>query len=1172
MRTPTSGSTQAAPNALSRRTFLKRSAATGVGLALADIFVFEPRHLQAREAIIIGNPFEVFPDRDWERAYRDLFTPDSSFVFTCAPNDTHNCLLRANVKNGVMVNINPTYGYGKAQDLHGNQASHRWDPRCCQKGLALARRFYGDRRVQGAMVRRGFKEWADAGFPRDPQTAEPQMDRNRRGEDSWLKVSWEEAFDLAARTYIDIARTYSGDEGAERLRRQNYDEDMISAVQGAGTRVLKIRGGMPLLGITRIFGFYRFANMLALLDVHLRGVDPAQASGARGWDNYAWHTDLPPGHPMVTGHQTVDYDLFAAEHAELVVMFGMNWISTKMPDAHWLAEARLKGTRLITVTTDYQSTSNRADDVIMIRPGTDAALALGCVQYILANGLADDERIRQFTDLPLLVRMDSRTLLSAADIVPDYQPAELTNYVEMLDEGDQMPAPALQAQQYLPRGLRDEWGDYVVWDRAGDQPRVVSRDLVGERFAETGIDPTLEGTFTVQTVAGESIEVRPVYDVLKLYLDDNFDLQTTSEVTWAPPEAIADLARQIAEARGTALLTHGMGPNHFFNADLKDRAILLLAAVTDNIGQIGGNAGSYAGNYRGSVFNGITQWISENPFDQELDPVQPARQRTYYQSESAHYYNYGDRPLRVGNKNFTGSTHMPTPTKLIHFGNSNSLLGNAKWHHDVVHNTLPRIEAIFCQEWWWTASCEYADIVFGVDSWAEHKFVDATGSCTNPFLQLFPRTPLERIFDTRSDIEVTAGIARRLGELTGDQRFVDHWRFVHEGSSEPYLQRIFDASSAARGYQVADLHEKAQQGIPALMNFRTYPRQVGWEQRHESKPWYNRTGRLEFYRDEPEWLEHGENLVVWREPVDSTFYEPNVILAKPHPLIGPQGPAAYDLDPADLSVEVRQVRNVVKPWSELKVTQHPLHVQDERYRFIFITPKYRHGAHTTPVDLDWIGYLFGPYGDMHRHDKRKPSVGEAYMEIHPRDAQALGIEDGDYIWFDADPSDRPYRGWKADDPYYEVARGMARARYCTAIQPGVTRMWFHMYVATKGSVRGQKQREDGLARNPETNYQSYFRHGSHQSGTRAWLRPTLMTDSMTRKPYFGQNIGRGFAVDVHGVVGAPKESFIRIEKAEDGGFDGHVLWRPAREGLRPTYESELMRRYLAGDLTQAQDR
>ena len=1147
--------------AVSRRSFLKRAAAAGAGLALAEALTFEPWHLEAADPVVIGDPFKVFPDRSWERVYRNLYQPDSTFTFTCAPNDTHDCILRAHVKNGVVVRISPTYGYGKAKDLHGNTASARWDPRCCQKGLALARRFYGDRRVKAPMVRKGFKEWVDGGFQREADTGKPKMDTTKRGEDAWLKIGWDEAFDIAAKTYQNIATTYSGAKGAELLTRQGYDPDMIPPMEEAGTKAIKVRGGMPLLGITRIFGFNRFANMLALLDESIRHVGKDKAKGIRAWDSYAWHTDLPPGHPMVTGHQTVEFDLFAPEHADLVVMFGMNWISTKMPDGHWLTESRMRGTKIITVATDYQSTSSKADEVLMIRPGTDGALALSCSQYIIANKLYDEAVVKRTTDLPLLVRMDTGRLLSAADVIANYQLANLTNYVTILREGQSMPASPQQGGQYVPEALRTEWGDHVMWDARANQPVAVNRDQVGDRLA---IDPALDGEFDVTLRNGQRVKARTVFSLIKQYLNDNFTPEQAAEITWTPRASIESLATQIAKAKQKTLLTFGMGPNHFFNADLKDRAGFLLAALTDNIGHLGGNIGSYAGNYRGSVFSGIPQFVQEDPFDQELDPTKPARQKLYYKTESAHYYNYGDRPLRVGNKNFTGASHMPTPTKLMHFGNSNSLLGNAKWHHDVVHNTLPRIEAVFVNEWWWTASCEYADMVFGVDSWAEMKFPDASASCTNSFLHIFPRTPLKRIYDTRSDIEVFAGVSKRLGDMTGDRRFVDHWKFVHEGRVEVYLQRIFDASTAARGYQATELEALAQQGIPTLMNFRTYPRQGGWEQRNESKPWYTKTGRLEFYRDEAEFKEHGETMPIYREPIDATHYEPNVILGKPHPSITPSGPEVYGLKKDDLSTETRQVRNVVMPWSELKVTKHPLAAKDDKYRFIFITPKYRHGAHTTPVDLDWMTLMFGPFGDMYRHDKRTPWTGEGYIEMHPRDARALGIEDGDYVWIDADPSDRPYRGWKKDDPYYKVSRAMARARYQNAIQPGVTRMWFHMYVATKGSVRGAASREDGLAKNPDTNYQALFRSGSHQSGTRAWLKPTLQTESLVRKPYFGQNIGKGFEGDVHSVVGAPKESFIKIEKAEDGGIGGKGLWLPAREGLRPTYESDLMKRYLAG--------
>jgi len=106
----------------------------------------------------VSNPLATYPDRGWERAYRDLWKYDSVYTFTCAPNDTHNCILNAYVRNGVVVRIGPSMKYGLATDLLGNKVTHRWDPRVCQKGLALTRRFYGDRRVMGCLIRKGFKE------------------------------------------------------------------------------------------------------------------------------------------------------------------------------------------------------------------------------------------------------------------------------------------------------------------------------------------------------------------------------------------------------------------------------------------------------------------------------------------------------------------------------------------------------------------------------------------------------------------------------------------------------------------------------------------------------------------------------------------------------------------------------------------------------------------------------------------------------------------------------------------------------------------------------------------------------------------------------------------------------------------------------------------------------
>ncbi|MCO6512622.1 MAG: molybdopterin-dependent oxidoreductase, partial [Aridibacter famidurans] len=997
---------------LSRREFLARISAAGFGA-----FVLSSTNAWGLEGIT--NPLAVYPDRDWEKVYRDLWRYDSEYTFTCAPNDTHNCLLNAYVRDGVVTRIGPTMRYGEALDLSGNGATHRWDPRVCQKGLALTRRFYGDRRVNQCMVRAGFKRWHDEGFPRGGD-GKPDPSYFERARDEWVRVPHEEAAAIVAAALKNIAETYSGDEGIRRLTEQGYDEETVKAMQGIGTQVMKFRGGMPLLGMTRVFGMYRMANSIALLDAAVRKVGPDKAVGGRGFDNYSWHTDLPPGHPMVTGQQTVEFDLNSVEHSKTVVVWGMNWITTKMPDAHWLTEARMKGTKIIVIACEYSATATKGDEVVVVRPGTTPALALGFANVIFSEKLYDEQFVKGWTDLPILVRMDNLTYLRAQDVFGGGQ-AEMKT-TTLIAEGAKAPPPGQQdVNNIVSEKMRKEWGDYLWWDLDSDSAKPLNRDDVGKN--STIGNAMLEGAVNVRLANGKAVRCRPVFDLVKEYAA-HFDPKTTEELTWAPAKAVEDLARHFAKEPGTTLFAVGMGPNQFFNNDNKDRDVFLLAALTGNMGKIGGNVGSYAGNYRVSLFNGAPQYINENPFDIELDPAKPARPKQYWKAESAHYYNHEDHPLRVGKKLLTGKTHMPTPTKSLWFANANSILGNVKWHYNTVVNVLPKIEMIAVQEWWWSTSCEWADVVFGVDSWAELKHPDMTASVTNPFLAVFPKTPIERIFNTLGDIEVFALVGSKLSELTGDRRFLDYWKFVREGNTDVYLQRILDHSTNTKGYSFKDLHDKALEGVPALMNSRTTPKSVGYDQITDSIPWYTKSGRLEFYREEPEFIEAGENLPVHREPVDSTFLEPNIIISPKHEAMRPAGPEQYGVARDDLSCETRCGRNVVMTWPEAKNSQHPR--IKEGYKFIFHTPKYRHGAHTTPIDTDMVAVLFGPFGDIYRRDKRSPFVAEGYVDINPDDAKELEVADGDYVWIDPDPEDRPFRGWQTNKRDYEFARLLCR--------------------------------------------------------------------------------------------------------------------------------------------------
>jgi nitrate reductase alpha subunit len=94
--------------AMDRRRFLQLAAMAGLGT------VVNPGDLLAQyrflDPVRVPNPLADYPNRDWERLYRDMFRHDRTFTFLCAPNDTHNCLLRAFVRPWARASGRPGCG------------------------------------------------------------------------------------------------------------------------------------------------------------------------------------------------------------------------------------------------------------------------------------------------------------------------------------------------------------------------------------------------------------------------------------------------------------------------------------------------------------------------------------------------------------------------------------------------------------------------------------------------------------------------------------------------------------------------------------------------------------------------------------------------------------------------------------------------------------------------------------------------------------------------------------------------------------------------------------------------------------------------------------------------------------------------------------------------------
>jgi len=1138
---------------LTRRDFLKLSGAAALGVAATRL------GLQLLDPINVDNPLAGYPDRDWEKVYRDQYAYDSTFTYVCSPNDTHACRLRAFVRNGVILRSETNYDVANYGDLYGNKATAHWHPRGCKKGQTFHRRMYGPHRLKGPLMRKGWKEWADAGFPAlDENGNRSKFKFDSRGTDELLPASWEEAYDYIARGMVAIAARYSGEEGAAILRAQGYPEEMIAAMGGAGTRTFKCRGGMGLLGVIGKYGMYRFSNTLALLDEHVRELENHDdAKGGRLWSNYTWHGDQAPGHPFTTGLQTSDEDFNDLRNSRLHIQCGKNLVENKMPESHFFIEAMERGAKIVTITPEYSPPATKSDYWIPIRPATDTALFLGITRWLMDNEKYDAAFVKRFTDFPILVRADTLKKLSAADVFPNYQ-------LQLSADSPSFKLQGLTQAQY------EKLGDYIVYDAKTSAPAAVTRDDVGATMDAKGVDPTLDWSGEVTLVDGTKVEVLTLWAMYKEHLKD-YDLDTVADITHAPKAMIEQLANDIATMSPVAIHI-GEGINHWFHATLANRAQFLPLMLTGNIGKPGAGCYTWAGNYKAALFQGAPSvgpgfkgWVGEDPFAPNLDENTPGKDivaHSYSKDEEPAYWNHSERPLIVdtpkyGRKVFTGNTHMPTPTKVQYFTNVN-LLNNAKHHYEMIKNVNPLIELIIAQDIEMNATVEYADFALAANSWAEFQTHEITASCSNPFLQIW-KGGIPPLYDTKDDVQILAEVAAAIGDEIGDSRFRDYWKFALEGRPEVYIQRLLDSSLTTSGYKFTDIMA-GKYGEPgaALMLFRTYPRIPFWEQTHDSTPFYTADGRLDSYCDIPEAIEYGENIISHRESPEATPYLPNVIVASSRFV----NPDDYGIPEDEMHWDKRTVRNIKKSWAEVKNTKNPL--WESGFQFYCLTPKTRHRVHSSWSTVDWTIILDSNFGDPYRADKRLPGPGDHQLHINPQTAKDLGIEDGDYVYVDANPADRPYVGWKPDDPFYKVARLMLRAKYNPAYPYNIVMLKHAPFMATEKSVKAHETRPDGLAKSEGTGYMANLRYGSQQSVTRDWSMPMHQTDTLFHKQKTGMQFIFGGEADNHALNTVPKETLVKVTKAEDGGLNGVGKWEPVATGFTPGHEGDKMNKYLGG--------
>jgi DMSO reductase family type II enzyme molybdopterin subunit len=367
------------------------------------------------------------------------------------------------------------------------------NPMGCQKGAAWSRLLYSPERVLHPLKRAG-----------------------KRGDGKWEQVSWDQAL-------TEIA------------------DHILDAIEEVGPEAV-IQEGTP--GQGGLLSSFPFSRVLQLI-------------GGLRTDVNAVINDFSPGIYLTFGKFDPANSMDDHFHAKFIMVTHMNPVYTQMAGYHYTSEARYNGAEMVLVAPDVSPSHVHADYYVPIRPGTDAALGLAMAQVIIDEGLYEVPFVKTQTDLPLLVRLDSRRFLRQSD----------------LEDG----------------GREDQ---FYYWDKKSG--RMVEAPLT--TLALGDVEPALEieagrEAYSVELKDGRRVEVVPVFELLKERLAD-YTPEKASEMCGVNPEVIRTLARKIATKRGTIVC--GGTSFKYYHADLMVRAYLLVLALTGNWGRKGTGPGEWS--------------------------------------------------------------------------------------------------------------------------------------------------------------------------------------------------------------------------------------------------------------------------------------------------------------------------------------------------------------------------------------------------------------------------------------------------------------------------------------------------------------------------------------------------------------------------------------------------
>lgn len=247
---------------------------------------------------------------------------------------------------------------GKIVKIEGDPAHPVTQGAICNKVRHMTGRIYDPNRLRYPMKRIGSK-----------------------GEGRFERVTWEEAIATITSRWKQLIAA----EGAEAILPYSFYGNM---------------GMLGTEGMDRRF-FHRLGASRLLYTI-------CQAAGTEGYS--------------YTMGGSFGIDPEDTVHAKLIIMWGINAVSTNMHQVMLAEKARKNGATVVVIDVHKNQTGRWADWFIPVMPGTDAALALGIMHILFAEQLVDEDFLREYTvgheELRQHVRQYEPPVVSAITGVP----------------------------------------------------------------------------------------------------------------------------------------------------------------------------------------------------------------------------------------------------------------------------------------------------------------------------------------------------------------------------------------------------------------------------------------------------------------------------------------------------------------------------------------------------------------------------------------------------------------------------------------------------------------------------------------------------------------------------------------------------------------------------------